>query len=451
MGFFDTINTPQTMANLALIAGQDPGQVMVQQAQTLQAQQEMAMREAEFQRQQAAQQAIAGLDTTDPQAVQRAYIQLSQVIGGASAAALLDGTIKSQQNKMAMEAYNQFNAPPQYTTEQIAQPAQAPIMQEPPQAPIQQQALPSQAQWMGMQMPDGQPTTPGNQINPDLGINPVVAMQPTAQAPQIAQPEQMPTLPNVMPETPYSGMPAGLQGLTKEQARLKAMQAATSPFPQIQEQGKILLEQMDRQDNIQRDNMRRLEERALAAQAKGVESKKTEFSQANTLRDELTQITKPSREVIDKYRQASSLIKNDNSASDVGLINLFARALSPGIVTDNDFQQAIKTGGLPQQVIAYWRTASGGGRLTSAQRAEILSSIKGLAAAEANNFMKIQSDYAERAKRYNLKPEDVIPRFGAEDVIKELKAETNIVPPELAAIGLTAADIAQYKQMRGLK
>lgn len=407
MALFENLSSPQAMEGFAMLAGRDPSQVRLQMAE-LQRQQEFDA----MQKQQ--REALGSLQqlTSDAQSPAEVFAKMVQSgIDPQIAKHFADLKKYDLEQQQLAQSNAQFNQVFSGDSGDIPQQGQ-----QMPQDP--------------MQMNEG-----------DLG-----GMSAPGQVMPQAQPQQQSMQPT---------QGSNLQGLLSRQAQLTNALA----IPGINDSQRAAINAKLSQINNEIGFLRQQEEKATDrgyqtlkdVENKDIEAKKTEFSQANTLRDEYQLQTKPQREVIDKYRQATSLVKEGTVSADNALINVFARALSPGIVTNNDFEQAVKAGGLPEQAKAYWDKLKGQGTLTPEQRQEVLGALKGMASGEAQVFSKVQSDYAERAKRAGVKVEDVIPKYGYADTIKELTQSSTTLSPELQKAGFTQSDIDEYKKLKGLK
>jgi len=205
--------------------------------------------------------------------------------------------------------------------------------------------------------------------------------------------------------------------------------------------------------DAEQEKLKRVAEKQKEDKKFQFDTDKEDFDRENALRDEFTKNITPLRETIAGYRKAKKLVDQDNVAGDTGLINVYARILSPGIVTENDFLRAVESGGLPEQFKAYMDQISGKGRLTPAQRKEIEGAIRSMSTSAADEY-KTQTDYyTGLAKQYKgVKPERVISKFGFDKDIEELLGNQNVeVPAPLAAKGITSEKLAEYKKLKGLQ
>lgn len=109
-------------------------------------------------------------------------------------------------------------------------------------------------------------------------------------------------------------------------------------------------------------------------------------------------------------RKAADIYSRDGLgvSDDIAVINVYARLLSPGIVSDNDFNNAAKAGGLKEQAQAYYDTAIGQGKLTEKQRAELLQTIQSIGSGYSDEFRKTAEAYRAQAIKEGLDPEDVV-------------------------------------------
>jgi hypothetical protein len=117
-------------------------------------------------------------------------------------------------------------------------------------------------------------------------------------------------------------------------------------------------------------------------------------------------------------RKAADVYSKDSIgiSDDIAVINVYSRLLSPGIVTDTDFNNAAKAGGLPQQAQAFYDTLTGQGRLTDEQRSELLQTIQSIGSGFSDEFNKTANAYRAQAVKEGLDPEDVVTSDRAEFV-----------------------------------
>lgn len=117
----------------------------------------------------------------------------------------------------------------------------------------------------------------------------------------------------------------------------------------------------------------------------------------------LAQLRK-SRQIVDIYNKDSTL----STADDVAAINLFARILSPGIVTTTDYENVRAIGGYPEKAKGFIDRIRGQGELTPIQRAELVNSVKSLSQGPINEFNSFAEAYKRLATQDEVDVNDVV-------------------------------------------
>jgi hypothetical protein len=134
------------------------------------------------------------------------------------------------------------------------------------------------------------------------------------------------------------------------------------------------------------------------------------FKQSADLRNSFEALTKEARIIVPAFGKMESAFAQDSKSGDVAALFAFMKMLDPtSVVRESEFATAGQAGSLPDQVQAYWDKFTGQGRLTPAQRAEILSAGRSQLAPYKRAFDETAANYRALAERFGLKPEDVVP------------------------------------------
>ena len=131
------------------------------------------------------------------------------------------------------------------------------------------------------------------------------------------------------------------------------------------------------------------------------------FDRSNTLRDEYNKLTTDFRTIQDAYTK----IKNtsDNGAGDMSLLYSYVKLLDPGsVVRESEFATAAASGSFGQQVQGAVQRVLTGERLPSDLRASFKNEAENLYKSQKAGADRVKGQYTDIAKRYGLKPEDVI-------------------------------------------
>jgi hypothetical protein len=134
------------------------------------------------------------------------------------------------------------------------------------------------------------------------------------------------------------------------------------------------------------------------------------FKQSADLRTSFEALTKEARIIVPAFGKMESAFAQDSKSGDVAALFAFMKMLDPtSVVRESEFATAGQAGSLPDQVQAYWNKFTGQGRLTPAQRAEILSAGRSQLAPYKRAYDETAENYRALAERFGLKPEDVVP------------------------------------------
>jgi hypothetical protein len=200
-------------------------------------------------------------------------------------------------------------------------------------------------------------------------------------------------------------------------------------------------------ERLRIDKERKLEEKAEADRVRLADKEKGE--REKQLRKEFNSFTAGketayANKLEDLKTVADLYSKNKITTSDdIAVINKFARLLSPGIVTTQDFDNIKRTGGYPEEVQAYIARIRGEGELTPEQRREVLATVERMALSPSQAYQRRVDEYVELAKRNDADVDDVVTNSrrnlvknvmsGFEDARKNLGIPTQGTPQNIAA------------------
>jgi len=104
----------------------------------------------------------------------------------------------------------------------------------------------------------------------------------------------------------------------------------------------------------------------------------------------------------ERVRQSAAL---DTGAGDMGLIYGYMKMLDPGsVVRESEFAMAAQAGSYGEQIQGLVQRVLTGERLTPSQRQAFEQAAEKLYAESAANLEDLNTQFADRAKRYNVNP-----------------------------------------------
>jgi hypothetical protein len=136
---------------------------------------------------------------------------------------------------------------------------------------------------------------------------------------------------------------------------------------------------------------------------------KAAFEAENKLRDEFTAGTKNFDLVRDGHARVLAAAKNPSAAGDIALITSYMKVLDPtSTVREGEFATAANAGGIPDKIRGMYNRTVNGTRLSDDVRKDFVNRSGTLYKSAEDQFMRQMSQSTEQAKRYGLKPENVI-------------------------------------------
>ncbi len=157
---------------------------------------------------------------------------------------------------------------------------------------------------------------------------------------------------------------------------------------------------------------------STAAGTQSVPNPQTTFSNANTLRDEVNNLTKDYRTVRDAYGKIVEAAKKPTGAGDMSLLYSYIKLLDPGsAVREGEFATAAQSGSLGERMQGYVNRVLSGERLPENLRKDFLTEAQNIYRVQRQGFEGVRNQYTDIAKRNNLKPEDVIVDYGLKSLL----------------------------------
>jgi multidrug efflux pump subunit AcrA (membrane-fusion protein) len=147
-------------------------------------------------------------------------------------------------------------------------------------------------------------------------------------------------------------------------------------------------------------------EEADALAAKAVASK-TQFDQANTLRDEATKITETFRPMQEAYERIGEAAKAGNALGDLGLIYTYTRLLDPATVHEEEIKRGMKAGGFGEYVSGWMARVTKGELLTPKVRQDFVEMARKFYDVRKKGYDQELGRYRTLAEKFGLDPDTV--------------------------------------------
>tara|TARA_R110000868_G_scaffold287733_1_gene548044 strand:+ start:68 stop:1225 length:1158 start_codon:yes stop_codon:yes gene_type:complete len=164
----------------------------------------------------------------------------------------------------------------------------------------------------------------------------------------------------------------------------------------------------------QQDDLKYRRERELAKIAAGAELNETKFGNANTLRDEHTNVSKDfvvTKTAWDKMKTIGERAE-PTAAGDMSLMFGFMKINDPNSsVREGEYATAQNAGSTPQLVVAAYNRALTGVKLGPDQRKDFLKVASEIYGSKLTSQTNINNQYEGLATRFGVKPENVIVDF----------------------------------------
>jgi hypothetical protein len=133
------------------------------------------------------------------------------------------------------------------------------------------------------------------------------------------------------------------------------------------------------------------------------------FEAENKLRDEFTKATRSFVDIRDAHQRVLASAQDPSGAGDMSLIFSYMRALDPSsTVREGEYANAQNAGSVPDHIRGLYNKALNGKFLSPEVRADFVKRSGMLYAKAEEGFLRQQQTSSELAKRYNLRPENVV-------------------------------------------
>lgn len=136
------------------------------------------------------------------------------------------------------------------------------------------------------------------------------------------------------------------------------------------------------------------------------------FDRSNKLRDEWTKLSGDFRTVQDAHQKIQTSARSNSGAGDLSLLYGYMKLLDPGsTVREGEFATAAASGSLPERVQGYAQRVLSGERLPDAVRRDFVRESDNIISQHRRTYDQQANQYRDLARRYNLRPEDVVTDF----------------------------------------
>ncbi|MFT3955646.1 MAG: hypothetical protein QM722_15045 [Piscinibacter sp.] len=136
--------------------------------------------------------------------------------------------------------------------------------------------------------------------------------------------------------------------------------------------------------------------------------------------DDFTRDTKTPQTVLGAFKNLQAIAQKPDAASDIAFIFSYMKMLDPGsVVREGEFSTAQNAAGVPDRIRNAYNAALSGQRLGPQQRADMLGTASRLAGEAQRSFDASAEQYATKAQRRNLNPENITGRPYAPQVFKK--------------------------------
>lgn len=142
------------------------------------------------------------------------------------------------------------------------------------------------------------------------------------------------------------------------------------------------------------------------------------FTQERQLAENYNTLSKDFRKVLPQFQSAAQYVAGGkyDSSGDRALVFQYAKTLDPqDRVGVNDIKDIGKLGNVPERVVQAVESLAEGKTLPDRVRAEMFNVMRNRFAAMNEQQNQIEDEYTERARRYMLRPDNVVIRYGVRD------------------------------------
>jgi len=151
---------------------------------------------------------------------------------------------------------------------------------------------------------------------------------------------------------------------------------------------------------------------ARAAAAGTTAEDERRFNRANTLRDEVRQLTAPFRTVQTAFDNIEAAARSNTGAGDMSMLYSFVKLLDPtSVVRESEFAMAAASGSFGERVQGAAQRILTGERLPDSLRNSFLAEAQNLYTNNRRTYDRIVEQYRGIAERFGLPVEQVLPDF----------------------------------------
>lgn len=143
------------------------------------------------------------------------------------------------------------------------------------------------------------------------------------------------------------------------------------------------------------------------ANQKNTGDSKTNFKNANTLRDEFNSLTKDFRTVQDAYSKINKT--SGTGAGDMSMLYQYVKLLDPGsVVRESEFATAAASGSFGERIQGAAKSVIEGGRLPPSLRQEFLTESKNIYEGQKSGYDRQKQIYTGLSNNFNVDPDLVV-------------------------------------------
>jgi hypothetical protein len=176
------------------------------------------------------------------------------------------------------------------------------------------------------------------------------------------------------------------------------------------EEARRAQENADRTVILQKTERGEAAARAAAAGTQAEDERR--FNRANTLRDEVRQLTAPFRTVQTAFDNIEAAARSNTGAGDMSMLYSFVKLLDPtSVVRESEFAMAAASGSFGERVQGAAQRILTGERLPDSLRNSFLAEAQNLYTNNRRTYDRIVEQYRGIAERYGLPVEQVLPDF----------------------------------------
>lgn len=136
---------------------------------------------------------------------------------------------------------------------------------------------------------------------------------------------------------------------------------------------------------------------------------KGQGADSDRLRRSFLKETQGYAEMVAAYSRIRSAATDNTGAQDLALIFSFMKMLDPtSVVRESEFAQAVRTGGVPDQIAALYNQVTSGQKLSPQQRQNFVRTATSQLNAARDNAAQIENEYRRIAIDQGVDPDQVI-------------------------------------------